>query len=103
MSTPRYVWQPTTAEIATQAGIPESEVERFDHNTSPFPTQWAAAVAANAISGLNEYPAASYDAIRTAVATYRGMTPFCCVICCRPVVDSVNCRSILTSLSEDKR
>ena len=75
MSTPRYVWQPTTAEIATQAGIPESEVERFDHNTSPFPTQWAAAVAANAISGLNEYPAASYDALRTAVATYKGMTP----------------------------
>ena len=73
MKTPTYVWQPTTAEIAVAAGIPESEVERFDHNTSPFPTPWATSVVAAPSSRLNEYPAASYAAIRTAVATYTGM------------------------------
>ena len=73
METPTYVWQPTTAEIAVAAGIPESVVERFDHNTSPYPTQWARAVVAESSSRLNEYPAASYAAIRTAVATYTGV------------------------------
>ena len=67
---PRYEWQATTAEIARDAGIPESLVERFDHNTSPVPTSWAAAVVARSSSRLNEYPAASYVRIREAAATF---------------------------------
>ena len=75
MSLPRYVWQPTSAEIAAAAGIPIDEVERFDHNTSPFPTRWAVDVVAAAASGLNEYPAASYATLRAGAAAVRGVDP----------------------------
>jgi histidinol-phosphate aminotransferase len=75
MSFPRYKWQPTTAEIAAAAGIPEADVERFDHNTSPVPTTWAAAVVAGVSTRLNEYPAASYAVIREAVSGYVGLEP----------------------------
>jgi histidinol-phosphate aminotransferase len=74
MTVPRYRWQPTTAEIAAAAGIAEADVERFDHNTSPTPTSWAASVVAGASSRLNEYPAASYQPLRRAVAEARGTT-----------------------------
>jgi histidinol-phosphate aminotransferase len=74
-SLPTYQWQPTTAEIAAAAGIPEDQVERFDHNTSPLPTPWAADVVAAASGGLNEYPGASYRPLRQAVATAVGSDP----------------------------
>ncbi len=70
---PRYKWQPTTAEIARMAGISPREVVRFDHNTSPFPTDWAAGVAAAAAPGLNEYPGASYLPIRRAAGRLVGL------------------------------
>jgi len=69
---PRYRWQPTTAEIAAGAGIPASQVVRFDHNTSPFPTEWAVEIAASAATMLNEYPGATYLEIRRAAAGYSG-------------------------------
>ena len=75
MTLPRYKWQPTTPEIAASAGIPEARVERFDHNTSPMPTTWAAAVVAGSSTRLNEYPAASYVAVREAAAHYIGLEP----------------------------
>lgn len=75
MTTPVYKWQPTTAEIAATAGIAESDVERFDHNTSPVPSSWAAGIVAGASSRLNEYPAASYAPIREAAARRTGLTP----------------------------
>lgn len=75
MTTIRYEWQPTTAELAAAAGIPQSDVERFDHNTSPIPTTWAAAVVAGSSSRLNEYPAASYATLREAAARYAGIEP----------------------------
>ena len=75
MKVPRYKWQPTTAEIAANAGIAPSQVERFDHNTSPMPTTWAAAVVAGSSSRLNEYPAASYFELREAVARTYGLSP----------------------------
>lgn len=71
---PRYRWQPTTAEIAVAAGIAPGEVVRFDHNTSPFPTDWAAAVVTQAARTLNEYPGASYLPIREAAAAHTGST-----------------------------
>ena len=70
MSAPRYRWQPTTDEIAAAAGIPPSEVVRFDHNTSPFPTDWATDVVAGPARGLNEYPGASYRPLREAAGRY---------------------------------
>ena len=70
---PRYKWQPTTAEVAAAAGIAEHLVERFDHNTSPTPSSWAAGVVAGTSSRLNEYPAASYRTLRAAVAERTGL------------------------------
>jgi histidinol-phosphate aminotransferase len=70
---PRYRWQPTTAEIAAMAGVAAADVVRFDHNTSPFPTEWAVELAATAARSLNEYPGASYRPIREAVASSTGV------------------------------
>ncbi len=75
MTVPRYKWQPTTLEIAAAAGIDPSEVVRFDHNTTPWPVNWALELAAAAASGLNEYPGASYLGIRRAAATRHGLGP----------------------------
>jgi histidinol-phosphate aminotransferase len=75
MSFPKYVWQPTSEEIARSAGLDPDQVERFDHNTSPVPTDWAADVIRRSSSKLNEYPAASYVALREAVAAETGLDP----------------------------
>ena len=75
MKAPKYKWQPTTAEIATAAGISRDEVERFDHNTSPFPTVWADDVAAQSLQTLNEYPGANYRELREAAASLNGLEP----------------------------
>lgn len=79
MTIPRYQWQPTTAEIAAAAGIDPSEVLRFDHNTTPGPPEWAAEIAARAAQSLNEYPAASYQALRQAAAERHGVATECIV------------------------
>lgn len=75
MKAPKYKWQPTTAEIAASAGIRPEDVERFDHNTSPFRTDWAAEVAAAALSQVNEYPGANYRGLREAAAGLSGLAP----------------------------
>ncbi len=74
MKAPKYKWQPTTAEIAAAAGISPDQVERFDHNTSPFPAEWAAALVTS-LSGVNEYPAATYRSLREAAASVSGLAP----------------------------
>ncbi len=75
MKAPRYKWQPTTAEIAKDAGIEPADVIRFDHNTSPFPTDWAALGVAESLAGLNEYPGANYRGLREAAAKLNGVGP----------------------------
>ena len=75
MKAPKYKWQPTTAEIAASAGIHPDEVERFDHNTSPFRTEWAEEVAAAALAQVNEYPGANYRGLREAAAELSGLEP----------------------------
>lgn len=75
MTVPTYRWQPTTAQIAQRFGLTEAEVVRFDHNTSPFPTDWAPAVVAPMARRLNEYPGASYADLRIAAARYLETTP----------------------------
>jgi histidinol-phosphate aminotransferase len=75
MSFPRYEWQPTSEEIAERAGLHPDQIERFDHNTSPFPTDWAADIALGGSRTLNEYPAASYIKLRRAVAVATGLDP----------------------------
>ncbi len=75
MRFPKYQWQPTSEEIAAAAGLALEQVERFDHNTSPVPTDWAADIAVRGSVGLNEYPAASYLSLRQAVAAVTGLDP----------------------------
>ena len=74
-SFPKYQWQPTSEEIARAAGLQPNEVERFDHNTSPFPNEWAAGLVVSRSKSLNEYPAASYMDLRRAVAERTGLDP----------------------------
>lgn len=71
---PRYRWQPTTEEIAAAAGIAPSDVERFDHNTSPIEQGWSADLLAAEAASVNEYPAASYIGLREAAAAFTGLT-----------------------------
>ena len=73
MSTPRYKWQPTTAEIAKRFGLRPEHVVRFDHNTSPFATDWAPGLVAPMARQLNEYPGASYADLRKAAAAHFGV------------------------------
>ncbi len=73
MTAPRYRWQPTTAEIAERYNLDPQDVIRFDHNTSPFSTDWAPSIVAPMARRLNEYPGASYKAIRTGAASYLGI------------------------------
>lgn len=75
MTIPRYKWQPTTPEIAAAAGIDPEDVIRFDHNTTPWPVNWAVELAATATPTLNEYPGASYLGIRQAAAARHGLEP----------------------------
>jgi len=72
---PQYKWQPTTAEIAERFGLLESAVIRFDHNTSPYATDWAAGIVTPLARALNEYPGASYAPLRQAAAIYLDIEP----------------------------
>jgi histidinol-phosphate aminotransferase len=75
MTATRYVWQPTSAEIAERFGIDRDRVVRFDQNTSPDPTDWTVPLATAALSDLNEYPAAAYRPLRESAARYAGVEP----------------------------
>ena len=75
MTAKRYVWQPTTAEIAERFGIDRDRVVRFDQNTSPDPTDWTAPLVPPVLPDLNEYPAASYRPLRESAARYAGVRP----------------------------
>ena len=62
-----YEWEPPSARIARQAGVPEYQVVRFDTNTFPWP-----GVSLHALEpvALNEYPDTSYGALTQAIADY---------------------------------
>ena len=75
MTAKRYVWQPTTAEIADRFGLDREHVVRFDQNTSPDPTTWTVPLVPPVLPGLNEYPAASYRPLRESAARYAGVSP----------------------------
>ena len=62
-----YEWEPPSASIARQAGVPEDQVVRFDTNTFPWP---GARLDQLAPQPLNEYPDTSYAALTEAIAQY---------------------------------
>jgi histidinol-phosphate aminotransferase len=62
-----YDWEPPSASIARQAGVPEDQVVRFDTNTFPWP---GARLDRLPAEPLNEYPDTSYAALTEAIAQY---------------------------------
>ncbi len=62
-----YEWEPPSASIARQAGVPEDQVVRFDTNTFPWP---GVALEDLPPLALNEYPDTSYGALTQAIADY---------------------------------
>lgn len=73
MTQQRYKHQPTTAEIAERFELSPQDVVRFDHNTSPYGTDWAPGVVGPMARHLNEYPSATYAELRGAAAGYLGV------------------------------
>jgi histidinol dehydrogenase len=64
-----YEWEPPSARIASEAGVPEADVVRFDTNTSPWP---GASLSELGTLALNEYPDTSYTMLTSALAAYTG-------------------------------
>jgi histidinol-phosphate aminotransferase len=62
-----YEWEPPSAAIARQAGVPEDQVVRFDTNTFPWP---GTSLDRLPPTPLNEYPDTSYGALTEAIAQY---------------------------------
>jgi histidinol-phosphate aminotransferase len=62
-----YEWEPPSASIARQAGVPEDQVIRFDTNTFPWP---GASLEQVSNQPINEYPDTSYAALTEAIAQY---------------------------------
>ncbi len=62
-----YEWEPPSASIARQAGVPEDQVVRFDTNTFPWP---GARLESLPPEPLNEYPDTSYATLTEAIAQY---------------------------------
>jgi histidinol-phosphate aminotransferase len=62
-----YEWEPPSASIARQAGVPEDQVVRFDTNTFPWP---GARLDQLPPQPLNEYPDTSYATLTEAIAQY---------------------------------
>jgi histidinol-phosphate aminotransferase len=62
-----YEWEPPSASIARQAGVPEDQVVRFDTNTFPWP---GARLDSLPPEPLNEYPDTSYSTLTEAIAQY---------------------------------
>src|SRR5207244_1814229 len=66
-----YEWEPPSAAIAQQAGVPEDQVVRFDTNTFPWP---GASLSRLSPEPLNEYPDTSYRGLTDAIARYTGVS-----------------------------
>jgi len=62
-----YEWEPPSASIARQAGVPEEQVVRFDTNTFPWP---GAALEQVPHQPINEYPDTSYAVLTEAISQY---------------------------------
>src|SRR5437879_2218865 len=72
-----YEWEPPSASIARQAGVPEDQVVRFDTNTFPWP---GARLDALPPEPLNEYPDTSYATLTEAIAQYVDVPTNCITV-----------------------
>src|SRR5438128_11125823 len=67
---------PSTADVARAAGIPPSQVIRFDGNTSPRALPFVRAEAlADALAQIHTYPHGGYPGLAEAIADYAGVGP----------------------------
>ena len=71
-----YEWEAMASDVARAAGIAESEVVRFDTNTTPWPpVAWEQTVLDVARLPANEYPHASNEPLRSMLARHVAVAP----------------------------
>jgi histidinol-phosphate aminotransferase len=71
-----YEWEVMASDVAAAAGIPESAVVHFDTNTTPWPpVAWEETVLDMPRLPVNEYPHASNEPLRSALAAHVGVAP----------------------------
>src|SRR5262249_54557654 len=71
-----YEWEAMASDVAAAAGIDESEVVRFDTNTTPWPpAAWERTVLDVPRLLANEYPHASEEPLGSSLATRLGVAP----------------------------
>jgi histidinol-phosphate aminotransferase len=78
-----YEWEAMASEVAAAAGIAESEVIRFDTNTTAWPpVAWERTTLDAPRLAANEYPHPSNEPLRSALATRLGVAPNQVVVTC---------------------
>jgi histidinol-phosphate aminotransferase len=78
-----YEWEAMASDVAAAAGIRESEVVRFDTNTTWWPpVAWEQTVLDAPRLPANEYPHPSNEPLRSAIASRLGTQPEQVVITC---------------------
>src|SRR5438132_8837631 len=71
-----YEWEAMASDVAAAAGIAESDVVRFDMNTTAWPpVAWERTVLDAARLAANEYPHPSNEPLRSALARRLGVHP----------------------------
>jgi histidinol-phosphate aminotransferase len=78
-----YEWEAMASDVARAAGIRESEVIRFDTNTTAWPpVAWEQTVLDAPRLPANEYPHPSNEPLRSALAEQLGVAPEQVVVTC---------------------
>jgi histidinol-phosphate aminotransferase len=78
-----YEWEAMASDVAAAAGIAESEVVRFDTNTSAWPpVAWEHTVLDLPRLPANEYPHPSNEPLRSSLARRFGVAPEQVVVTC---------------------
>lgn len=78
-----YEWEAMASDVARAAGIPESQVVRFDTNTTAWPpVAWEQTVLDAPRMAANEYPHPSNEPLRSALAARLEVAPERVVVTC---------------------
>ena len=78
-----YEWEAMASDVAAAAGIAESQVVRFDTNTSAWPpVAWELTVLDVPRLAANEYPHPSNEPLRSALARRFEVAPEQVVVTC---------------------
>jgi histidinol-phosphate aminotransferase len=78
-----YEWEAMASEVAAAAGVPESEVIRFDTNTTAWPpVGWELTVLDAPRLAANEYPHPSNEPLRSKLAERMNVSPDQVVVTC---------------------